>query len=64
VSSFTWEVKRLLMDAGCYFKRQGRGNDEIWHSPISECCFTADGNIKSRHTANKTLSDAGLPKSF
>jgi hypothetical protein len=64
VSGFTREVKRLLMDAGCYFKRQGRGNHEIWHSPISERCFTVDGNIKSRHTVNKTRSDAGLPKSF
>jgi hypothetical protein len=26
--------------------------------------FTVDGNIRSRHTANGTLEDAGLPKAF
>jgi hypothetical protein len=64
VSGFTGKVKRLLKDAGCYFKRQGRGDHEIWYSPITKICFTVDGNIKSKHTANKTLKDAGLPKAF
>ena len=34
----------------------------MWYSPISRRAFTVDNGIKSRHTANKTLKDAGLPK--
>ena len=61
---FTKELKAKLTRAGCEFRRQGRGDHEIWWSPITETCFTVDGKIKSRHTANKSLKDAGLPKAF
>jgi hypothetical protein len=61
---YTAELKKLLLQAGCSFKRQGRGDHEIWYSPISRRSFTVDGKIKSRHTANKTLKDAGLEKAF
>jgi len=44
--------------------RQGRGDHEIWFSPVSQRNFTVDGTIKSRHTANETLKQAGLPKAF
>jgi hypothetical protein len=64
MSGFTSELKMLLRDAGCYFVRQGRGDHEIWHSPISDINFTVDNNIKSRHTANVILKQAGLPKHF
>ncbi|MGO9807943.1 MAG: type II toxin-antitoxin system HicA family toxin, partial [Rhodomicrobium sp.] len=33
-------------------------------SPISERYFTVDGKIKSRHTANEVLKQAGLGKKF
>ena len=36
--------------------RQGRGDHEIWFSPISGKHFPVDGNIKSRHTANAVLA--------
>ena len=62
--SYTRDVKRLLTAAGCTFHRQGRGDHEIWFSPINGERFTVDGDIKSRHTANGTLKDAGLPKAF
>ena len=29
------EVKRLLREAGCYPVRQGKGDHEIWYSPIT-----------------------------
>ncbi|WP_407528544.1 type II toxin-antitoxin system HicA family toxin [Methylobacterium oryzisoli] len=57
-------VKALLLASRCTFKRQGRGDHEIWFSPITNRAFTVDGTIKSRHTANGTLKDAGLPKAF
>ena len=58
------ELRKLLRDAGCEFVRQGRGDHEIWFSPIANVRFTVDGTIKSRHTANETLKQAGLPKKF
>jgi hypothetical protein len=64
MASFTRELKELLRAAGCRFYRQGDGDHEIWESPISGKRFTVDGNIKSRHTANAVLKQAGLPKRF
>lgn len=63
-SSFTPELKRLLQDAGCHFVRQGKGDHELWHSPITNRRFPVDNAIKSRHTANAVLRQAGLPKVF
>ena len=64
MAGFTKDVKRLLAEAGCTMKRQGKGDHETWYSPITNRHFTVDGNIKSRHTANGILSDAGLEKAF
>lgn len=64
MADFTRELKKLLNDAGCYFERQGRGDHEIWYSPITDKRFVVDQKIKSRHTANAVLKQAGLPKAF
>ena len=42
----------------------GRGDHEIWHSPLTDRPFPVDHKIKSRHTANGILKQAGLPKAF
>jgi predicted RNA binding protein YcfA (HicA-like mRNA interferase family) len=57
-------VKKVLKKNGCYFKRQGKGDHEMWYSPISNIRFPVDNKIKSRHTANGILKQAGLPKQF
>jgi len=64
VSDFTPHLKRILREAGCYFVRPGKGDHEIWFSPISGKNFPVDQKIKSRHTANGVLNQAGLPKAF
>ena len=64
MSGYTERLKEILRKAGCRFVRQGRGDHEIWESPISRRRFTVDANIKSRHTANAVLKQAGLPKAF
>jgi hypothetical protein len=64
MNSFTPELKKILKAAGCFFVRQGRGDHEIWQSPITGNRLTVDNNIKSRHTANAVLKQAGLPKAF
>jgi BRCT domain type II-containing protein len=56
MADYAPEVKRLLREAGCY--------PEIWYSPITGRKFVVDGKIKSRHTANAVLKQAGLPKKF
>ncbi|MGH7813450.1 MAG: type II toxin-antitoxin system HicA family toxin [Candidatus Binataceae bacterium] len=62
--SFTPELKRILKRAGCDFVRHGKGDHEIWSSPITNKRFTVDGKILSRHTANAVLKEAGLQKTF
>ena len=62
--NFTPRVKAILKENGCTFVRQGKGDHEIWHSPINGRRFMVDSLIKSRHWANHTLKQAGLAKSF
>ena len=64
MASYTRSVKRILRQADCTFFRQGRGDHEIWFSPVSGKTFPVDNRIKSRHTANAVLAQAGLPKAF
>lgn len=64
MAGFTPDVVRILREGKCYKVRQGKGDHEIWYSPISGKSFPVDANIKSRHTANEVLKQAGLPKAF
>jgi len=64
MSDFTPPLKKYLREAGCSFERKGRGDHEIWYSPITGIRFVVDNKIKSRHTANGVLKQAGLPKKF
>ncbi len=57
-------VRKILQQNDCYFERQGSGDHEIWYSPITNRHFPVDSKIKSRHTANGILKQAGLPKQF
>ena len=57
-------IKKLLRESGCYCERPGKGDHEIWYSPITQRRFPVDSKIKSRHTANGVLKQAGLPKKF
>jgi len=64
MADYTRRLKRLLKDAGCSFVRQAKGDHEYWYSPLSEKHFPVDSHIKSRHTANEVLKQAGLKKEF
>ena len=64
MASYTREVKRLLSANGAYFLRQGKGDHEMWYSPRSGKSFPVDNDIKSRHTANEVLKQAGVGKAF
>ena len=49
---------------GCTFVRQGKGDHEIWYSPITNRNFTVDKGVEVKHTANGSLEDAGIDKAF
>jgi len=57
-------VREALLRAGCRFDRYGKGDHEIWLCPKSRRPIVVDNRIKSRHTANGILKQAGLPKQF
>lgn len=58
------KVRKILSEHGCHLARQGKGDHELWYSPITGRKVTVDTKIKSRHTANGVLKQAGLPKAF
>jgi hypothetical protein len=64
MTDFTKDLKKYLHEGACYFERQGKGDHEIWYSPITNIRFVVDNSIKSIHTANAVLKQAGLPKKF
>lgn len=64
MADFGPEVRKALRAAGCERVRQGKGDHEIWYSPYNGRRFVVDRTIRSRHTANAIMKQAGLPKMF
>ncbi len=60
MASYTDRVKEILRDRKCRYDRAGKGGHEIWYSPITGRKFAVDANIRSRHTANGILKQAGI----
>ena len=54
------ELKRIVLASGCRFVRQGKGDHEIWYSPISDRTFTVDASVKKKYTAEASLKQAGV----
>ena len=57
-------VRAELAAHGCAFVRHGKGDHDIWYSPITGRHFTVDGKIKSRHTANAIMKQSGIDHRF
>ncbi|WIM09061.1 type II toxin-antitoxin system HicA family toxin [Enhydrobacter sp.] len=64
MADYNREVVRILRANNWTPVRKGKGDHEIWHSPITNRNFPVDSKILSRHTANAILRQAGLPKAF
>ena len=64
MATYEREVRQVLETHGCRFDRHGKGDHEIWYSPITNRRFTVDSKIKSRHTANAVMKQAGIAKKF
>ena len=62
--SYTPELKRILRKSGCEYRRPAKGDHEFWYSPIIGRYFVVDSRIKSRHTANAVLKQAGIDEHF
>lgn len=58
------ELKRILVEHGCRFVRHGKGDHEIWFSPMTGRTFTVDAGTRKRFTANGVLKQAGIEPSF
>jgi predicted RNA binding protein YcfA (HicA-like mRNA interferase family) len=64
MNNFAPAVRQILSQNGFSFLRSGRGDHELWRNPLTSRTVVVDGNIKSRHTANAILKQAGLTKPF
>jgi hypothetical protein len=64
MGDFAPDLRKLLREAGCFRARRGKGDHEIWFSPVTQRNFVVDSKILSRHTANGVLKQAGLRKHF
>ncbi len=45
-------VRAVLKENGCTFVRHGKGDHDIWFSPIRNKNITVDAKIPSGHMAN------------
>lgn len=64
MAEYEKKVRDLLREHGCYFVRHGKGDHDIWYSPIKNVHVTVDGKIKSRHTANEIMKQSGIDHRF
>jgi hypothetical protein len=64
MADYTKSVIRILKDNNCRFVRHGKGDHDIWHSPVSGKNFTVDGAITKKPLANKVMRDAGINHRF
>jgi len=64
MAEYEKKVRKILLENSCYLKRRGKGDHDIWYSPITNRNVTVDGKIKSRHTANSILKESGINHRF
>jgi hypothetical protein len=64
MAEYEKKVRQILKDHGCYFVRRGKGDHDIWFSPITKRNFPVDGEIRIRHAANGIMKQAGIDHHF
>ena len=50
MAEYEKKVRQILLQNGCTFQRRGKGDHDIWYSPLTGRNVTVDTKIKSRHT--------------
>lgn len=64
MAEYEKKVRDILTQNGCTFYRHGKGDHDIWYSPLTGRHVTVDGKIKSRHTANAIMKQCGIKHKF
>ena len=64
MAEYKKKVRDILKNNGCYFERHGKGDHDIWYSPVAKRYITVDSRIKSWHTANAILKQSGMNHRF
>jgi hypothetical protein len=64
MAEYEKKVRDKLREHDCVFIRHGKGDHDIWFSPISGINVTVDNKIKSRHTANAIMKRSGIKYHF
>jgi predicted RNA binding protein YcfA (HicA-like mRNA interferase family) len=65
MKDYSKPVKEILDKHGWSFLRHGgKGSHDIWQSPSGNKTVSVNKNMKSRHTANDILSQAGINERF
>lgn len=60
MAEYEKKVREALKTHGCCFVRHGKGDHDIWYSPVNGQNVTVDTKIKSRFTANAILKQSGI----
>ena len=60
MAEYEKKVREILKNNDCYLVSQGKGDHEIWFSPLTKKNVTVDGKIKSRYTANAIMKQSGI----
>ena len=58
------EIRSILKRNGCKYVRAGKGDHEIWYSPITNRTISVDIGTRNKHTANEILKAAGINYRF
>ena len=64
MAEYEKKVREVLSKHGCYFLRRGKGDHDVWYSPEMVHSFPVAARIKSRHTANEIMKQAGIDHHF
>lgn len=64
MAEYEKKVREILKTNGCEFVRRGKGDHDIWYSPMNQRHITVDSKIKSRHTANAIIKQSGINYHF
>lgn len=64
MAEYEKKVREYLRQNNCSFVRHGKGDHDIWYSPITDRHITVDTKIRSRHTANAIMKQSGINHKF
>ena len=45
MAEYEKKIREILKQNGCYFERHGKGDHDIWYSPITGRHVAVDGKI-------------------